>query len=114
MNQYFKGFISSTIAIFVLTGMVSAQNTSLASVPLNVIETPHFRVVFPPNLEPYARRVGAAAEAVREGVIGVAGADPGRTMLVLNADGDITNRSEERRVGKECVCWCRSRWSPYH
>ena len=23
-------------------------------------------------------------------------------------------RSEERRVGKECVCWCRSRWSPYH
>src|SRR3546814_12980664 len=23
-------------------------------------------------------------------------------------------RSEERRVGKECVCTCRSRWSPYH
>ena len=23
-------------------------------------------------------------------------------------------RSEERRVGKECVCQCRSRWSPYH
>ena len=23
-------------------------------------------------------------------------------------------RSEERRVGKECLCWCRSRWSPYH
>ena len=29
---------------------------------------------------------------------------------------DLENlfRSEERRVGKECVCWCRSRWSPYH
>src|SRR3546814_17574282 len=26
--------------------------------------------------------------------------------------GDI--RSEERRVGKECVSTCRSRWSPYH
>src|SRR3546814_14959125 len=26
-------------------------------------------------------------------------------------DGD---RSEERRVGKECVSTCRSRWSPYH
>src|SRR3546814_8533911 len=27
----------------------------------------------------------------------------------------ITNlRSEERRVGKECVSTCRSRWSPYH
>ena len=24
------------------------------------------------------------------------------------------NRSEERRVGKECVQPCRSRWSPYH
>ena len=34
-------------------------------------------------------------------------------------DGEITgllgpNRSEERRVGKECIAWCRSRWSPYH
>src|SRR3546814_16869261 len=26
--------------------------------------------------------------------------------------GDV--RSEERRVGKECVSTCRSRWSPYH
>src|SRR3546814_20850797 len=25
-----------------------------------------------------------------------------------------TERSEERRVGKECVRTCRSRWSPYH
>src|SRR3546814_18925628 len=25
-----------------------------------------------------------------------------------------TSRSEERRVGKECVRTCRSRWSPYH
>src|SRR3546814_20723091 len=26
----------------------------------------------------------------------------------------IHGRSEERRVGKECVSPCRSRWSPYH
>src|SRR3546814_12353562 len=26
----------------------------------------------------------------------------------------IFARSEERRVGKECVSKCRSRWSPYH
>ena len=25
-----------------------------------------------------------------------------------------TARSEERRVGKECMVQCRSRWSPYH
>src|SRR3546814_2061081 len=27
---------------------------------------------------------------------------------------EFTIRSEERRVGKECVRKCRSRWSPYH
>src|SRR3546814_13407397 len=26
----------------------------------------------------------------------------------------LETRSEERRVGKECVSTCRSRWSPYH
>src|SRR3546814_2173445 len=31
---------------------------------------------------------------------------PGRTAA--------EERSEERRVGKECVSTCRSRWSPYH
>src|SRR3546814_1523746 len=28
--------------------------------------------------------------------------------------GIRATRSEERRVGKECVSTCRSRWSPYH
>src|SRR3546814_4360575 len=36
------------------------------------------------------------------------GAIEGRTLS--HAGG----RSEERRVGKECVSTCRSRWSPYH
>src|SRR3546814_14849242 len=29
-------------------------------------------------------------------------------------DADESRRSEERRVGKECVSTCRSRWSPYN
>ena len=40
---------------------------------------------------------------------------------VVIADGLKTHfekwdyqRSEERRVGKECLRLCRSRWSPYH
>src|SRR3546814_13960895 len=33
---------------------------------------------------------------------------PGLMRLLLR------DRSEERRVGKECVSTCRSRWSPYH
>src|SRR3546814_14248402 len=35
------------------------------------------------------------------------------TLHTNSAIGAIT-RSEERRVGKECVSTCRSRWSPYH
>src|SRR3546814_3743326 len=35
------------------------------------------------------------------------------TSYALLAMGLIL-RSEERRVGKECVSTCRSRWSPYH
>src|SRR3546814_4545539 len=53
----------------------------------------------------------------------------GRRFLVIHGDdfdgivqyakwlallGDRAYRSEERRVGKECVSTCRSRWSPYH
>src|SRR3546814_14607366 len=32
----------------------------------------------------------------------------------LSVFGGLNYRSEERRVGKECVSTCRSRWSPYH
>src|SRR3546814_17992970 len=39
-----------------------------------------------------------------------AGAD--RTRLPDRRGAET--RSEERRVGKECVSTCRSRWSPYH
>src|SRR3546814_8606699 len=31
----------------------------------------------------------------------------------IRKDGGPDGRSEERRVGKECVSTCRSRWSPY-
>src|SRR3546814_15858739 len=34
--------------------------------------------------------------------------------LTLRIVGVGLSRSEERRVGKECVSTCRSRWSPYH
>ena len=37
--------------------------------------------------------------------------------LIKEADPDVVEewkRSEERRVGKECMVQCRSRWSPYH
>src|SRR3546814_14765439 len=42
---------------------------------------------------------------------------PASTQVPRDAvqiDHAITRRSEERRVGKECVSTCRSRGSPYH
>src|SRR3546814_11644480 len=40
-------------------------------------------------------------------------ADPAGLRRILEALVALS-RSEERRVGKECVSTCRSRWSPYH
>src|SRR3546814_13744280 len=34
--------------------------------------------------------------------------------FLLSGHKTFITRSEERRVGKECVSTCRSRWSPYH
>src|SRR3546814_2897431 len=45
-----------------------------------------------------------------------AGSAPRRLSITLYSRSRIvpSGRSEERRVGKECVSTCRSRWSPYH
>src|SRR3546814_12035406 len=42
------------------------------------------------------------------------GSDDLRALLPHRAVDRTYFRSEERRVGKECVSTCRSRWSPYH
>ena len=49
-------------------------------------------------------------------VLGLTGLNAGE-ISVLGKPARLGNagvRSEERRVGKECVSTCRSRWSPYH
>ena len=35
-------------------------------------------------------------------------------LFLVRLYRNTTDRSEERRVGKECASMCRSRWSPYH
>ena len=50
--------------------------------------------------------------AARDGWPPSAGAAPTRARVSIPA-GE-RRRSEERRVGKECLSQCRSRWSPYH
>src|SRR3546814_19085217 len=44
----------------------------------------------------------------------LAGSTAALLLLYLVAALLRPERSEERRVGKECVSTCRSRWSPYH
>src|SRR3546814_19007108 len=47
-------------------------------------------------------------------VLAPEGVGVGDRLLVELEIGRFVTRSEERRVGTECVSTCRSRWSPYH
>src|SRR3546814_18774199 len=63
-----------------------------------------------------ARELLAAGEIDDEGFIQLVASSAPSTGY-CNTMGTATtmnSRSEERRVGKECVSTCRSRWSPYH
>src|SRR3546814_18634693 len=68
------------------------------------------------------RRYIIAPKGVSAGDQLIAGAlapiKPGNALQLRNIPVGSTvhgiERSEERRVGKECVSTCRSRWEPYH
>src|SRR3546814_4847085 len=64
-------------------------------------------------------RYRALLHALMAEIEGVTGAKTGpwrtlKAFVFISAPGTLTPRSEERRVGKECVSTCKSRWSPYH
>src|SRR3546814_13178750 len=48
------------------------------------------------------------------GEAGVLGLNISPLIERYRKEGQDLRRSEERRVGKECVSTCRSRWWPYH
>ena len=68
------------------------------------------------KLMPKQRRLAALA------ALAASGEESSSDKIYNVASGDFANyaeffeknRSEERRVGKECYALCRSRWSPYH
>src|SRR3546814_16463919 len=51
---------------------------------------------------------------VREAAVGVLAASDVAHHAVCGDGQQHVQRSEDRRVGKECVSTCRSRWSPFH
>src|SRR3546814_19507864 len=75
-------------------------------------------------LAPYWARRWGLPEGVKVGVgaidahMGAIGAGIGQGSMVkvrgTSPCDMLVVRSEERRVGKECVSTCRSRWYPYH
>src|SRR3546814_14242260 len=66
-------------------------------------------------LRPLVETAGELEAAIASGEIDVpAGSAAEKKMLAQAAARPTASRSEERRVGKECVSTCRSRWSPYH
>src|SRR3546814_4012472 len=92
---------------------VMAIVTMLAGImAIFVLPIQQYPSVAPPAVEIQADYPGASADIVSNTVVQViekemTGLD---NLLYMSS----TARSEERRVGKECVSTCRSRWSPYH
>src|SRR3546814_16491634 len=61
----------------------------------------------------YFRVAGGDAATMRITNAGGSAYPGGWPGYKVRASTDRETRSEERRVGKECVSTCRSRWSPY-
>jgi hypothetical protein len=62
----------------------------------------------PPDMAVLLRLISAHYDSIdqeRRGIV---------QSMRLMADEARAMGSEERRVGKECLAVCRSRWSPYH
>src|SRR3546814_15379409 len=80
-------------------GALAAAGRVDAAILAGLLDNPYFERRPPKSLD-RDDFTGAA-------VAGLALEDGAATLTAFT-------RSEERRVGKECVSTCRSRWSPYH
>src|SRR3546814_15901069 len=92
-----------------------ARYTDAADEPVAAIDGDRSRKDLNAVLQPVLPRrdIGQRRAALRR--VGGAGARHEAEMLAEIADNQRRlERSEERRVGKECVGTCRSRWSPHH
>src|SRR3546814_14219744 len=92
---------------------VCSSDLGASVLPVHAIAGPSFTLPTFVNRQRFAEgRSHLSAADLPADVIGaeVFGADSFNEQVVQG----LAARSEERRVGKECVSTCRSRWSPYH
>src|SRR3546814_11082682 len=97
---------------YTLAALVIAGALAPAAAPAYTPEeTTRLEALFQAAVDAGAGTELKDATVIAEGGIIVHGDAACEISKILNGD---EVRSEERRVGKECVSTCRSRWSPYH
>ena len=97
---------------------IATEQVDEVSAPLAALLRKRSRLLLTDLLRPYRRGVTWTAAAI---VVASLAALAGPWLVGIAIDSGIPpllesgdTGSEERRVGKECVTTCRSRWSPYH
>ena len=94
---------------------------------MNVLDLAYFRSIQSLTLETAPKNLSDLIESVEDAFHSYPVDNLDKVFITLQSvlvevmndgGGNAYNtphmRSEERRVGKECTSWCRSRWSPYH
>src|SRR3546814_2786867 len=94
--------------------LVTGVQTCALPIYMTELDTTNRRA-FANRLDRRTLRASCVGVAILAAMLaGTAQAQTGDGARGSTLDSDIVVRSEERRVGKECVSTCRSRWSPYH
>src|SRR3546814_20256130 len=94
MGGELTGCSDETTAVFLEVALFDPDMVARTGRTLGILSDARYR--FERGLDPQSAAWGVEVAA----------------RLILEICGG--ERSEERRVGKECVSTCRSRWSPYH
>src|SRR3546814_20323817 len=89
--------------------VIASPSTALQALRIN------FRVAEAKQSRARADRTGSLRFARNDGLIIGGRGVASRCLSALEGKAcEISERSEERRVGKECVSTCQSRWAPYN
>src|SRR3546814_1285916 len=117
MISYFRIFVSRQISLMLTCSLfcISMCLFSFFFYFFFSSRRRHTRCALVTGLQTCALPILSMREQARRA--GVQAATMTRLAKAIGLDGYEAlrqSRSEERRVGKECVSTCRSRWSPYH